>query len=197
MRTSFTDMGPIIAGANGRPGAGMVPSGPRVRRRSWRIFPLAPGAAGVNFQSRNGISSPGNGTRSAISGTGSSIMPRRASSVILALAVLLATLAWPAADVAAATAASHRCCRRVQGSTAGCRTQAISCCPSPQRGHDTTPPPAATSSGTTTLQLDHAGLSLPGAALIAAKTVAAEARSFATLKSRPDPLYLKHLTLLV
>lgn len=122
----------------------------------------------------------------------------RASSVIVALAVLMATSAWPSADVFAATAAGHGCCRRVQGPMAGCRTQAIRCCPSPQRGRDTTPPPpAATSSGTTTLQLAHAGLSLPEAALIAARTVAAEARSFTKLKLRPDPLYLKHLTLLV
>ena len=124
-------------------------------------------------------------------------MVRRAASLIVALAVVMATFAWPAAHVSAVTAAGHGCCRHVQGPMAGCRTQAISCCPSPQRGRDTTPPPAATSCGTTTLQLAHAGLSLPEAALIAAKTVAAEARSFATLKSPPDPLYLKHLTLLV
>ena len=124
-------------------------------------------------------------------------MVRRAFSAVVALTVLLAALSWPGAGVGAATGARHACCRRVQAPATGCRTQAISCCPSPQHGGDSTLPPAASTGGTVTMQQIHIDVTLPGVALIAARTVRAHARSSAALKAPPDPLYLKHLTLLV
>lgn len=123
-------------------------------------------------------------------------MSRRISALVVTLAVLVPALGLPTQGLAAVPASTpHACCMRV-GAALHCRTLVLTCCPAGNRHSETTPPVAATTGGTTLVPVhgDHVATAVTPDTV---RVLAADAHSLARLKAPPDPLYLKHLTLIV
>jgi hypothetical protein len=122
-------------------------------------------------------------------------MFRSLTSLIVALAVLVPGLAWPSPTAPAAGMAAHACCLRAK--MQGCATTAITCCPAPSRGHQGTTPPAPAAPASAPQQAVHASFAAEAPQASLARTIAFDAHAQARANAPPDPLYLKHLTLLV
>lgn len=122
-------------------------------------------------------------------------MARSLTSLVVALAVLLPGLTWPSAAAGAAMA-EHACCRLMR--MQGCAGTTISCCPTPERGRETTPPSSSsTAASPSTDQAQHPSSHDVAPQPLLAKALAFDAHAHARANAPPGPLYLKHLTLLV
>ena len=129
-------------------------------------------------------------------------MPHRLPALLVIL-TLGSTGAVPVAGVSAG-APGHACCRSIQAQTTshdgcGATAPAMRCCgPAQDRGSTPQVPPAAGSTSHHSELTPLKGLAghAPAAPVLVARTVA-DAFESARLKLPHDPLYLRHLVLLV
>src|SRR5215217_4190690 len=130
-------------------------------------------------------------------------MSRRLFSSVLIVVAVFAGMAPAGADVSSPTSA-HACCGTMEKTEGheGCPLPAaakMSCCaPAPDRSSETKAPPAGTTTSlhpSFTLLTGHAAY-VPGLPGLACASIA-QAFESARLKLPRDPLYLRHLVLLV
>jgi hypothetical protein len=127
---------------------------------------------------------------------------KRASIGVLTMVALLASGIAPlAAGAPAGDMGGHACCRRLVGQVShqhGCAAAALRCCSTPRDRRPEVPAPPGHTPAPTHDLVPLKGLNAPAvtphlltAAVIAGAFVASQ------LKLPPDPLYLRHLVLLV
>ena len=127
---------------------------------------------------------------------------RRASIGLFTMVALLAGGIAPlAASAPGGGMAGHACCRRLVGQPShqhGCAAAALRCCSTPRDRRPELPaPPGHTPAGAPDLVLLK-GVNAPAATLHAlTASVMADAFVASRLKLPADPLYLRHLVLLV
>jgi hypothetical protein len=125
----------------------------------------------------------------------------RINSLLVALAVVVAGLGPLAPELSAGDATGHACCRAMQpdGGHRGCGGSTMRCCGSSrERGPEPSSPPASApaSHGADLTLLKGPAAHVPGLPALAS---AAAAHAFVSVRLNvpPDPLYIRHLVLIV